>query len=180
MKINIENIKAAYKEADESGMEILRILVPNLEEIVPVEDRIKTFTDAYIALGRSHPLIENFVNLEHYDENLFAFVRLRIICAALNEGWIAKSEDNGGYYPGFKFFTSEEVKRVKGEAVYDLHFLEPKFDTKYVAVDCTFTSSLTLENCLLLKTPELAKYCGKRFIGLWMDYLLPIKGNNQE
>ena len=55
MKINIENIKAAYKEADESGMEILRILVPNIEEIIPVEDRIKTFTDAYIALGRSHP-----------------------------------------------------------------------------------------------------------------------------
>ena len=69
---------------------------------------------------------------------------------------------------------------MKNEVVYDLHFLEPKFDTKYVAVDCIFTSSLTLENCLLLKTPELAKYCGKRFIGLWMDYLLPIKENNQE
>ena len=163
MEINIENIKAVYKEADESGMKILRMLVPNLEEIILVEDRIKTFTDAYNALGRSHPLVEN---LEYYDENLFAFVRLRIICAALNEGWVAKPEDNGGYYPGFKFFTSEEVKGVKDEVVYDLYFLEPKFDTKYVAVDCTFTSSLTSENCLLLKTPELAKYCGKRFIGL--------------
>ena len=180
MEIDIENIKAAYKKADESGMEILRMLVPNLEEIVPVEDRIKTFTDAYNALDRSHPLVENFINLACYDENLFAFVRLRIICAALNEGWIAKPEDNGGYYPGFKFFTSEEVKGVKDEAVYDLHFLEPKFDTKYVAVDCTFTSHLTLENCLLLKTPELAKYCGKRFIGLWMNYLLPIKENSQK
>lgn len=177
MEINIENVKAAYKEADESGMKILRMLIPNLEEIVPVEDRIKTFTDAYNALGRFNPLIENFVNLACYDENLFAFVRLRIICAALNEGWIAKPEDNGGYYPGFKFFTSEEVKGVKDEAVYDLYFLEPKFDTKYVAVDCTFTSHLTLENCLLLKTSELAKYCGKRFIGLWMDYLLPIKND---
>ena len=180
MEINIENIKAAYKVADESEIEILRMFVPNLEEIIPVEDRIKTFTDAYNALGRSHPLVENFANLAYYDENLFAFVRLRIICAALNEGWVAKPEDNGGYYPGFKFFTSEEVKGMKNEVVYDLHFLEPKFDTKYVAVDCTFTSSLTLENCLLLKTPELAKYCEKRFIGLWMDYLLPIKENNQE
>ena len=180
MEINIEKVKAAYKVADESGMEILRMLVPNLEEIIPVKDRIKTFTDAYNALGRSHSLVENFANLACYDENLFAFVRLRIICAALNEGWVAKPEDNGGYYPGFKFFTSEEVKGVKDEAVYDLHFLEPKFDTKYIAVDCTFTSSLTSENCLLLKTPELAKYCGKQFIGLWMDYLLPIKENSQK
>lgn len=180
MEINIENIKAAYKEADESGMKILRMLVPNLEEIIPVEDRIKTLTDAYNALGRSHPFVESFANLAYCDENLLAFVKLRIICAALNEGWVAKPEDNGGYYPGFKFFTSEEIKEIKDEAVYDLHFLEPKFDTKYVAVDCTFTSHLTLENCLLLKTPELAKYCGKRFIGLWMDYLLPIKENNQE
>lgn len=177
MEINIENIKSAYKEADESGMKILRMLVPNLEEIIPVKDRIKTFTDAYNALGRSHPLVENFANIEYYDENLFAFVRLRIICAALNEGWVAKPEDNGGYYPGFKFFTSEEVKEVEKETVYDLHFLEPKFDTKYVAVNCTFTSLLTSENCLLLKTPELAKYCGKQFIGLWMDYLLPIKND---
>ena len=143
MEINIENIKAAYKVADESEIEILRMFVPNLEEIIPVEDRIKTFTDAYNALGRSHPLVENFANLAYYDENLFVFVRLRIICAALNEGWVAKPEDNGGYYPGFKFFTSEEVKGMKNEVVYDLHFLEPKFDTKYVAVDCTFTSSLT-------------------------------------
>ena len=143
MEINIENIKAAYKVADESEIEILRMFVPNLEEIISVEDRIKTFTDAYNALGRSHPLVENFANLAYYDENLFAFVRLHIICAALNEGWVAKPEDNGGYYPGFKFFTSEEVKGMKNEVVYDLHFLEPKFDTKYVAVDCTFTSSLT-------------------------------------
>ena len=143
MEINIENIKVAYKVADESEIEILRMFVPNLEEIIPVEDRIKTFTDAYNALGRSHPLVENFANLAYYDENLFAFVRLRIICAALNEGWVAKPEDNGGYYPGFKFFTFEEVKGMKNEVVYDLHFLEPKFDTKYVAVDCTFTSSLT-------------------------------------
>ena len=65
MEINIENIKAAYKVADESEIEILRMFVPNLEEIIPVEDRIKTFTDAYNALGRSHPLVENFANLAY-------------------------------------------------------------------------------------------------------------------
>lgn len=175
MEINIENIKAAYNKADESGLKILRMLVPNLDEIIPVKDRIKTLADACNALGRLHPLVENLANLKSYDKNLFAFVQLRIICAALNEGWIAMPVDVGGYYPGFEFFTSGEVKGVEDEVADDLYFLVPKFDTKYVAVDCTFSISLVTENCLVLKTPELAKYCGKQFIDIWMNYLLPIK-----
>lgn len=178
MEINIENIKAAYNKADESGMKILRMLVPNLDEIISVKDRIKTLADACNALGRLHPLVENLANLNSCDKNLFAFVQLRIICAALNERWIAKPVDIRGYYPGFEFFTAMEVKERDKAMTDNLYIIEPKFDTKFVAVDCTFSISLVTENCLVLKTPELAKYCGKQFIDLWMDYLLPIKEND--
>lgn len=48
----------------------------------------------------------------------------------------------------------------------------------YVAVDCPSAEMLIPENCLFLKTPELAKYCGSQFIDIWMNYLLPVKKDN--
>lgn len=175
MEINIENIKAAYNKADESGMKILRMLVPNLDEIISVKDRIKTLADACNALGRLHPLVENLANLNSCDKNLFAFVQLRIICAALNEGWVSKP-GNVSYYPVFKFFTEAEVKEMGNKTAEALYIIEPKFDTDFVAVDYSFSAkSETDSSCLRLKVPDLARYCGTQFIAIWMNYLLPIK-----
>lgn len=175
MEINIENVKAAYEVADKAGRKLLRDLFP---KVVPVTERIKTLVDAIRELGSKNPLVESLADLESDDKNLIAFVQLRIICAALNEGWVAKLEDNGGYYPGFMFYTDAEVKGM-GDSVSDsLYVFPPKFDTEFFAVDCIFTSALISENCLLLKTPELAKYCGSQFIDIWMNYLLPVKKDN--
>lgn len=174
MEINIENVKAAYEIADEAGRKLLRDLFP---KVFPVTERIKTLYDACCEIGFDHPFVKNAKQVEllkAYDVNLTAFAHLRIICAALNEGWVAKP-DNGGYYPGFMFFTDAEVKGMDEAEADDLYVIESKFDTDFVAVSCPYASDLLSESCLLLKTPELAKYCGKQFIDIWMDYLLPIK-----
>lgn len=178
MEINIENVKAAYKEADAAEKKKLRSLFLDFDKIFPVTERIKTLVDAIRELGSKHPLIENLADLKPGDENLRAFIQLRIICAALNDGWVAKLGDNGGYYPGFMFYTDAEVKEMGDETAEALYIIEPKFDTKYVAVDCPSAEMLIPENCLFLKTPELAKYCGTQFIDIWMNYLLPVKKDN--
>lgn len=164
MEINIENIRAAYEVADKV-------------------ERIKTLNDACCEIGFDHPFVKNAKQVEllkAYDVNLTAFAHLRIICAALNNGWVAKP-GNASYYPVFKFFTEAEVKEMDNKAAEALFIIEPKFDTEFTAADYSFAvKSETDNSCLHLKTSELAKYCGTQFIDIWMDYLLPIKENNQQ
>lgn len=178
MEINIENVKAVYKEADNAGKKMIRELFPNFTELIPETERIKTLYDACCEIGFDHPFVKNarqVESLKAYDVNLTAFAHLRIICAALNDGWIAKP-GNVSYYPVFKFFTEAEVKEMGNKTAEALYIIEPKFDTDFTAADYSFAAMSETENsCLRLKTSELAKYCGTQFIDIWMDYLLPIK-----
>lgn len=178
MEINIENIKAAYEVADKAGRKLLRDLFP---KVFPETERIKTLYDACCEIGFDHPFVKNAKQVEllkAYDVNLTAFAHLRIICAALNEGWVAKP-GNASYCPAFEFFTEAEVKEMDNKVVDALYIIESKFDTDFTAADYSFAAmSETESSCLRLKTSELAKYCGKQFINIWMDYLLPIKEND--
>lgn len=175
MEINIENVKAAYEVADKAGRELLRDLFP---KVFPETERIKTLYDACCEIGFDHPLVKNAKQVEllkAYDVNLTAFAQLRIICAALNDGWVSKP-GNASYYPVFDFFTEAEVKEMGNKTAEALYIIEPKFDTEFVAVDYSFSAKSETENsCLRLKAPELARYCGTQFIDIWMNYLLPIK-----
>lgn len=176
MEINIENVKAAYEVADAAGRKMLRSLFLDFDKIFPVTERVKTIVDAIRELGSKHPLVENLADLKPGDENLTAFAQLRVICAALNDGWVAKPEDNGGYYPVFMFYTDAEVKEMDDKVVDALYIIESKFDTDFTAADYSFSAKSETENsCLRLKAPELARYCGTQFIDIWMNYLLPIK-----
>lgn len=174
---NIENVKVAYNSADNVGKKLIRELFPNFSVLIPVTERILTLRGACRELGEDHPFVESLIqvsDLNTEDVNLLAFLKLRVICTALNEGWVAKPEDKG-YYPGFEFFSKVEVKDINEDFPDGMCFIEPRFDTEFAAVCCTSIMTLVSENCLLLRTPELAKYCGKQFIDIWMDYLLPIK-----
>ena len=58
-----------------------------------ITERIKTFDDAVEALGDNHPLVSQYhravaaFKYEPMTEDLLAYLKLRVICAALNEGW---------------------------------------------------------------------------------------------
>lgn len=175
MEINIENIRAAYEVADKAGRKLLRDLFP---KVFPETERIKTLYDACCEIGFDHPFVKNAKQVEllkAYDVNLTAFAQLRVICAALNDGWVSKP-GNASYYPVFEFFTEAEVKEMGNKTAEAMYIIEPKFDTDFVEVDYSFpVKSETVSSCLRLKTPELAKYCGTQFIDIWMNYLLPIK-----
>ena len=96
MEIKQENIIAAYNTADDNGKRIIAALFG--EEAVqaattsdkrPVTDRIKTFEDACKELGEEHLFVKQYNSNEmaDVDTDLDAYLKLRIICAALNEGW---------------------------------------------------------------------------------------------
>lgn len=106
MEIKIKNAKAALKTADESVKKVLLALLPELNETEtqtaanrPITERVKTFEDACRELGIDHPFVLAYKNTnlrdpEVAEENrdILAYMKLRIIAAAMNEGWKLSSQ----------------------------------------------------------------------------------------
>lgn len=120
-----------------------------------VMDRIKTFEDAYIALGEEHLLIKEHKNAAAIgcSADLAAYIDLRIIVAALNEGWEPTfAKDELRWYPWFRIND--------GTVTY---------------VDVVYDSSYTGSNNgsrLAFKNKEDAKYAGKQFIDIYKAFLM--------
>ena len=185
MEIDIKNIKAAYETATESEKTLLSTLFPDLSlgqtEEKPVMERIKTFEDAMLALGLSHPFVVEWRTDDNPSPDLEAYLQLRIICAALNEGWEPKlNSDEYRYSPLFCLYTKDEYEKLK-EGKKDASHLVIRSDNHALAnggvsyailiCDCTHVRA-NIGSRLVLKTKELAEYCGKQFIYLWADYML--------
>lgn len=86
----------------------------------PVTERIKTFDDAREALGDEHPFVKEYWSVVNIDlditQDLIAYLKLRIIVAALNEGWEPKFEKGEyRYFPLFYFYTKEEYDKLDDE-----------------------------------------------------------------
>lgn len=152
----------------------------------PVTERIKTFHDAYCALGNDHPFVvsyEKYVNAASGEEaDVIAFLQLRIIAAALNEGWEPQfTTDEYRYYPWFTLWTEEELAQ-KSEAWKKEHSLWLGGGSSNDGADCglayagsshAWSDSIAgISARLAVKSEELAVYFGKQFIDIWADYVV--------
>lgn len=90
----------------------------------PVMESIKTFEDAVAVLGENHPLVIQYKEIyDNYLENggdgvkdIVAYIKLRIIVAALNEGWQPTFSDNEcRFYPWFVFCSKDELDAMDEE-----------------------------------------------------------------
>ena len=150
----------------------------------PVTERIKTFEDACNALGDKHPFVMQFNYIKgnrktvNTFEDVVAYLKLRIIVAALNEGWEPKfTEDEYRYFPWFYFYTKEEYDKLddeeKGRCVlrsgsstnsaYGFVFCGASYDASH-----SYTSS---GSRLAFRTRELAAYAGRQFTEEWADFM---------
>lgn len=137
------------------------------EDNRPVTERIKTLTDACNELGDEHPLVTQYrltaaaYKGDPMTEDLIAYLKLRIIVAALNEGWEPKfTKDERRYYPWFKTYTKEE---------YDELDDEKKSRVVYRGGYNAGASSVGAS--LAFRTYDLAVYAGKQFIEEWVDFV---------
>lgn len=129
MEIKKENIVNAYAKGDNSVKEMLRTMFPDIKfetaqaaENRPVTERIKTFEDACRELGEEHPFVRQWASFvgSSFDEgvdkdnaDLYAYYKLRIITAALNEGWQPKfTENEWRWYPWFYLYTEAELAEM--------------------------------------------------------------------
>ena len=164
----------------------------------PVTERIKTFEDACNELGEDHPMVSVYDALvtrangeqllaEWMGKDVVAFLKLRIITEALNEGWHPKfTEDEYRYYPWFYIYTkeeydnfSEEKKRrcvgragvnavADGGLVYAGSYHASSSSGAFVGVRLAFSNR------------HLAEYAGKQFIDIWADFVFDISNNKNE
>ena len=164
-----------------------------MKAILPVNERIKTFEDACKELGSGHSLVAEynaFVAVNTMSPDIVAYIKLRIIAAALNEGWEPQfTNDEYRWYPWFTFWTEEELKD-KSEKWKKDHALWLGGGRSDYAASCglAFASShaawsnsnSALSARLAVKSEELAVYFGKQFISIWADYVGPFNRKEAE
>lgn len=89
----------------------------------PITERIKTFEDACNELGEENVLVQAYRTAEFNTSgnqndvsDVVAYLKLRVIAAALNEGWEPQfMKDEYRWYPWFYFYTQEEIDRMDEE-----------------------------------------------------------------
>lgn len=196
MEIKKENLLAVLNTAPENVKEILFGLFPEIKEEEaqkaakrPVEERIKTFDDACRELGENHPYVQMFKDIfekstvagANINSDVVAFLKLRIICAALNEGWQPQfTEDECRWYPWFYLYTDKELseKSEEWKTSHALRMIGDRYHSDYDGLACAHSyaapsySSTYLGSRLCLKSEALATYCGTQFIDIWADFIL--------
>lgn len=153
----------------------------------PVTERIKTYEDAWKSLGyENDPLLGKFP--VDGGEDIFAYLKLRIIVKALNEGWEPQfTTDEYRWYPWFYLYTQEEIDKMDeakkkrlvlfgGYAAYGAGC-----GLAYAASTFAWSYSYSLIGSrLALKSEELADYCGNQFADIWADFVVIKRQNQQE
>lgn len=187
IQINTDALIKAYKESSNDCKNTLESLFG--EEIFKSKDiteRIKTFDDAYKALGESHPYVVQYDQIfaclmdgeEEIPKDIIAYLKLRIIAAALNEGWeprFAKKEKR--YSPCFVSYTQKEIGETDEEQKSHVAFRSSSNADASVGIACMSTiydssdAIASIGSRLAFKSSELAKYAGEQFVEIWADYV---------
>lgn len=143
-----------------------------------VMERIKTFEDAINELTNraEHGDVYAKALLYEYDtmnspcikecsKDLLAYLKLRIVTSALNEGWKPKfTNAEIRWYPWFRL----DISSIKHVGSFAYAYDSPVYEGVGSASSC---SSANYASKLALKSKELAEYAGKQFIDIYADYL---------
>ena len=181
-KIEIEIPEGKRAEWQEINGVTTLVLVDEADKR-PVTERIKTFEDACNELGDEHPLVKEYwgvinINLD-IKQDLISYLKLRIICAALNEGWEPQFTTNEyRHYPWFYIYTQEDIDNMDEEKKKSLW---PFGGYSHHGSRCGLASAASNDAWsyansyfsarLAVKSEALAKYFGQQFIDIWSDYV---------
>lgn len=185
ISINNEYVLNAYKKATKEQKTLLESMFgKKMFQPKNIIERVKTFEDAMAILGENHTLVKEYWGVVYNNivitKNLIAYLKLRIICAALNDGWKPTFPDGEcRYYPWFYIYTKEGYEKLnKDEKKRCLVVGRQSYDAyAFGGVVCSsvyFSSSYSYSyhgSLFVFKTRELAEYCEKQFIDIWDDYL---------
>ena len=182
IKFNKETLAAVYGNCNAVGRKAIKEqLGERLSEILPVTDRVKTFNDAVEELGEEHEAVKAYRAVEWYlrDQmsDIKAYLQLRIITAALNEGWepqFVRGEYRWyGWYDliskeDYEALSDEEKGRCVGRSnVYANAYGGLVYSYAVYASSSSHTSN---GSRLAFKSEKLAEYAAKQFIEIYADF----------
>ena len=187
LNINKENVLNAYGSATDEQKAMLEIIFgKDTFKQKDITNRIKTFEDACNELGSSHSLVLAYQNTNLRDEevakpnkDIIAYMKLRIIVAALNEGW--KPQFIPGEYRWFPYFilyTKDEIDKMDEETKARVVFRSGSHAYASGGVSGAYSRSdsasvgASIGSRLAFKTEELAEYAGKQFAEIYADFML--------
>ncbi len=167
---------------------VLTLVDETPEKPQDVKERIKTFEDACNELGIEHPFVvqfneihANFLDKSNASDSadIIAYLKLRIIVAALNEGWEPQfTEDEYRWYSWYELLTQEQIDDMDEEDKCRVVGRSNHSADAYGGVACAsagyaFSSSYSDSGPrLAFKTRELALYAGQQFIDIYVDFNL--------
>lgn len=153
-----------------------------------VMERIKTFEDAVAELSNramngdkdAGELLDEWkiIIFSANSKDLLAYLKLRIITYALNEGW--KPKFIPGEYrwaPYFLLYTKEEIEKMNAEKRARV-VLRSDYNA-YASGGVSFAyanydsarASAYIGSLLAFKSKELAEYAGKQFTKIYTDFI---------
>lgn len=187
MEIKKENLLTAYNGANAEQKQLLETLF-GADTFRPkdVTERIKTFEDACRELGKEHPFVQQYDMIERayrgesHTADFVAYLKIRIITAALNEGWEPQFTENEWRYYPWLYLSQSEIDEMNEEK-------KRRCDLRSGSISVAH-SSLAYANAysassysvmyygarLAFKSEELAAYAGRQFVEIYADfYFIP-------
>ena len=157
----------------------------DVEDNRPITERVKTFEDACAVLGENHLYVQMFQDIytksekagANVNSDVVAYLKLRIITAALNEGWEPQfTSDEWRWYPWFRLLTKSDIEelseeercRVVGRAN---NIADAYGGLVYAYAYYVSTSSYARYGSrLAFKSEELAYYAGTQFAEIYANF----------
>lgn len=190
-----EQLVAFYRSTSTDGRKAVKeALGEQFSEALPATERVKTYEDAVWELGNDHPLVEaassaewRFTNSE--DKDIIAYLKLRVIVAALNDGW--KPQFVPGelrWYPWYELISKDEYdamsedekqeRRCVGRSNVNAHAYGGLVYS--YAVYASSYSGAYVGSRLAFKSEALAEYAGKQFAELFANFCFIPKSDEKE
>lgn len=190
-----EQLVAFYRSTSTDGRKAVKeALGEQFSEALPATERVKTYEDAVWELGNDHPLVEaassaewRFTNSE--DKDIIAYLKLRVIVAALNDGW--KPQFVPGelrWYPWYELISKDEYDAMSEDEKQERRCVGRSYSYAYaggglVYSFASYASSHSYAfngSRLAFKSEALAEYAGKQFAELFADFCFIPKSDVKE
>lgn len=190
-----EQLVAFYRSTSADGRKAVKeALGEKFSEILPATERVKTYEDAVNELGEDNPIVvaastASWRFPEAVNKDLVAYMKMRVIVAALNDGWepqFVPGEQR--WYPWYELISkenyeamSEDEKQERRCVGRSVNYASAYGGLVYSYANAASSSSVTNSSSrLAFKSEELAKYAGKQFAELFADFCFIPKSDEKE
>lgn len=157
----------------------------DVEDTRPITERVKTFEDACAVLGEDHLYVQMFQDIytksekagANVNSDVVAYLKLRIITAALNEGWEPKfTTDEWRWYPWFRLLTKSDIEELSEEEKGRVVGRASSGAGAYGGLVCAYAGHVSASSSsyggsrLAFKSEELADYAGTQFAEIYANF----------